>query len=143
MAVVDYAHTPDAMKHALQALRPHTQNKLWCVFGCGGDRDRSKRAPMGEIAGRLSDLPIATSDNPRGEDPGAIVADIRSAIIDHPDVWIEHDRGRAIREAISRAGAGDVVLVAGKGHEAWQLLAGERREFSDRVVVRAALGEDA
>ena len=78
-----------------------------------------------------------------GEDPGAIVADIRSAIIDHPDVWIEHDRGRAIREAISRAGAGDVVLVAGKGHEAWQLLAGERREFSDRAVVRAALGEDS
>ena len=86
---------------------------------------------------------MLTDDNPRGEDPGEIVAEIRAAIIDHPDVWIEHDRARAIREAVLQANVGDVVLVAGKGHEAWQWVAGERRPFSDRAVVEAALGGQA
>ena len=98
------------------------------------------RAPMGAAAARFAEHIVLTDDNPRGEDPGVIVAAIRAAIIDHPDVWIQHDRARAIQEAVSRAGSGDVVLVAGKGHEAWQWVAGERLAFSDRAVVRAALG---
>ncbi len=142
-AVVDYAHTPAALERALLNLRDLTGGEIWCVFGCGGERDQGKRALMGAAAARLADHIVLTDDNPRGEDPGAIVADIRAAIIDHPDVWIEHDRARAIQEAISRAGAGDVVLVAGKGHEAWQWVAGERNEFSDRAVVQAALGGEA
>jgi len=141
--VVDYAHTPAGLERVLENLRSFTDGELWCVFGCGGERDIGKRASMGVIAARLADHITLTDDNPRGEDPGAIVADIRSEIIDHPDVWIEHDRARAIQQTVSRASNGDVVLVAGKGHEVWQWMAGERREFSDQAVARAALGGQA
>ena len=141
--VVDYAHTPAGLERVLKNLRRLTGSEVWCVFGCGGERDRGKRAPMGEAAARYADHIVLTDDNPRGEDPGRIVADIRSAIIDHGDVWIEHDRARAILETVSRANAGDVVLVAGKGHEVRQWTAGKHREFSDLSVARAALGEPA
>jgi len=141
--VIDYAHTPTGLERVLENLRNLTDGELWCVFGCGGERDTGKRAPMGAAAARFADHIVLTDDNPRGEDPGVIVAAIRAAIIAHPDVWIQHDRARAIQEAVSRAGSGDVVLVAGKGHEAWQWVAGERRAFSDRAVVRAALGGQA
>ena len=141
--VVDYAHTPVGLDRVLKVLRGVTDGELWCVFGCGGERDRGKRALMGEAAARRADRIVLTDDNPRGEEPAAIVADIRAAIIGHRDVRIEHDRATAILETVSRARAGDVVLVAGKGHEDRQLVAGRRLDFSDAAVVRSALGEPA
>ena len=141
--VVDYAHTPAGLERVLSNLRKLVGADLWCVFGCGGERDTGKRPLMGAVAARFADHIVLTDDNPRGEDPGEIIAAIRAAIIDHPNVWIEHDRARAIRDAVLKAGAGDIVLVAGKGHEAWQWVAGESRPFSDRAVVKAALGGQA
>ncbi len=138
--VVDYAHTPDALIRVLQSLRRLGGDKVWCVFGCGGQRDAGKRAAMGSAAGKFADHIVLTDDNPREEDPGAIVADIRVGLIAHPDVWVEHDRRRAITDAISQARAEDVVLVAGKGHEEFQWIAGEQRPFSDRAVAEDALG---
>jgi UDP-N-acetylmuramoyl-L-alanyl-D-glutamate--2,6-diaminopimelate ligase len=137
--VVDYAHTPAALERVLRDLRGLGDGELWCVFGCGGDRDAGKRAPMGAAAARLADHVVLTDDNPRGEDPGAIVADIRVGLSGHPDVRLEHERGKAISAAVARAGVGDVVLVAGKGHESWQWIGTERRAFSDRAAVQAAL----
>ena len=139
---VDYAHTPDALAHALGALRPVTPGRLICVFGCGGDRDRGKRPLMGEIAGRLSDLVVVTSDNPRSEPPLAIIDEIlpglrRSA---SPDRWeIESDRLAAIGRALSLAKPGDTVLIAGKGHETYQILADRTVDFDDREAVRINL----
>ncbi len=141
--VVDYAHTPVGLERVLKVVRRLSGGELWCVFGCGGERDQGKRALMGEAAARRADRIVLTDDNPRGEDPAAIVADIRTAIIGHRDVRIEHDRATAITETISRARAGDVVLVAGKGHEVRQWVGGQHRDFSDAAVVRTALGEPA
>ncbi len=138
--VVDYAHTPAALARVLETLRRLTSAELWCVFGCGGQRDSGKRAAMGAVAARLAQHIVLTDDNPREEDPGVIVADIRAGMAAHPDVWIEHDRRRAITEAVNQARANDVVLVAGKGHEESQWVAGEKRKFSDRAVVEDALG---
>jgi len=137
--VVDYAHTPVALERALSNLRQQTGASLWCVFGCGGQRDQGKRAAMGQAAARLADHIVLTDDNPRDEDPGSIVADIRVGVGNHSDLWIEHDRRRAIADAIARAGNNDVVLVAGKGHEDAQWVAGGRRELNDRAVVEAVL----
>jgi len=137
--VVDYAHTPAALERVLGTLHGLSHGELWCVFGAGGDRDAGKRSLMGAAVARHADHVVLTDDNPRREDPGAIVADIRSGLTDHPDVWIEHDRGKAISAAVSQARAGDVVLVAGKGHEAWQWVGDGRRAFSDRAAARAAL----
>jgi UDP-N-acetylmuramoyl-L-alanyl-D-glutamate--2,6-diaminopimelate ligase len=138
--VVDYAHTPDALAKALHAVRAHTQGKVGCVFGCGGERDSGKRPEMGEIAGRLADFVIVTDDNPRGEDGGQIIAEILAGMSATPRV--ERDRESAIRLALGESGSGDVILVAGKGHENYQLVAGERRRYSDRLVVQALLGAD-
>ena len=138
---VDYAHTPVALERALDHLRRVAPGEIWCVFGCGGGRDRGKRPLMGEAASRLADHVVITDDNPRGDDPGAIVADIRAGMIGHRDVRIEHDRATAIVETVGEASAGDVVLVAGKGHEQRQSAAGYDRDFSDIATVRAALGE--
>ncbi len=145
LVVVDYAHTPDALSNALQALRIHCAGKLWCVFGCGGDRDAGKRELMGEVASRLADRLILTDDNPRTENGDAIVADIQRGIsrAHRADLWIERDRGEAIRLALSRASVEDVVLVAGKGHEPYQDVGGRRLPFSDAGAVRAALAERA
>lgn len=143
LVVVDYAHTPDALDKALCALRPAVRDgrELTCVFGCGGDRDAGKRGTMGAVAGRLADRVIVTNDNPRGEDPvaiaDAIVAGVRQTANRR---WqVELDRQRAIETAIDAAKPGDVVLVAGKGHEAYQEQGGVRRDFSDARVAAAAL----
>jgi len=137
--VVDYAHTPDALRNALESLREHCRGALWCVFGCGGERDRGKRPEMGRIAARCADGVVLTDDNPRGEPGRQIIADILEAFEDPARVIVERDRSRAIRRAVNAAGSGDVVLVAGKGHEPYQEIAGVRRPFSDADAVRAAL----
>jgi UDP-N-acetylmuramoyl-L-alanyl-D-glutamate--2,6-diaminopimelate ligase len=138
--VVDYAHTPDALARVLTTLESAFVGELWCVFGCGGDRDRGKRPMMGAAAADLADRIVLTDDNPRSEDPARIIDDIRAGLADHPRVSVIHDRRTALKTAIERARPGDVVLVAGKGHEAEQLVGAERRVFSDRAVVSELLG---
>ena len=133
--IVDYAHTPDALEQVLQALRPHVEGHLWLVFGCGGDRDKGKRPLMGELAGRLADRLVLTSDNPRSESPGRIIDDIREGIDAVANTTIEPDRQRAIAYALAGASAGDIVIIAGKGHENYQEINGQRRPFSDRECV--------
>ncbi len=138
LVVVDYAHTPDALEQVLAALRAHfSGGKLICVFGCGGDRDPGKRPLMGAVATRLADRVVITSDNPRSEDPAAIIAEIASGA--PAPFAIESDRGRAIRIAIAAAAPGDVVLIAGKGHEAYQDIAGVRHPFSDVETANTCL----
>lgn len=139
LLVVDYAHTPDALEQALTGLRAHCSGRLICVFGCGGERDAGKRPQMGAIAERLADLTIVTDDNPRGEDGDAIVAGIVAGFVRPGAACIERDRARAIAMALDEAGAGDVVLVAGKGHEPYQEVAGEKHPFDDLAVARAAM----
>jgi UDP-N-acetylmuramoyl-L-alanyl-D-glutamate--2,6-diaminopimelate ligase len=138
IVVVDYAHTPDALSHALASVRELCTGELWCVFGCGGDRDASKRPAMGAAAGR-ADHVILTDDNPRSENPADIVAAIAVGLGEHPGVVIEHDRAAAITRAISEAGAGDVVLVAGRGHERLQQRRDAAVVFDDRECVQRVL----
>ncbi len=140
---VDYAHTPDALAKALDALRPITPGKLLVVFGCGGDRDRAKRPLMGEAAARRADVCIVTSDNPRTEDPRAIVEQIVPGVVSGGarDHVVEVDRRTAIGVALSRAGAGDTVLIAGKGHEDYQILGTTKIHFDDREEARAAIAK--
>ncbi len=140
--VVDYAHTPDALSKALNAAREHCEGALWCVFGCGGDRDSGKRPVMGAIADDLADQIIVTDDNPRSEDPQAITAGIVSGIKSHA-VRVIHDRGEAIAAALREARATDVVLIAGKGHEDYQIYGETRRSFSDRSEALRLLGAAA
>ena len=150
LVIVDYAHTPDALENVLRALRElmsarrladgaQRDSKLVCVFGCGGNRDRGKRPLMGRIATRLADEVIVTNDNPRNEDPHTIFTDILDGMT--KQCAIAPDRSQAIRAAIAGAHAGDVVLVAGKGHETYQEIAGVKHPYSDAAVVREALGE--
>ena len=139
LVVVDYAHTPDALENVLITLRAVAGargGRLCVVFGCGGDRDKGKRPQMGEVAARLADRVLLTSDNPRSEDPAAIIADIRAGMAQAES---EADRTLAIRRAIAEAGTGDVVLLAGKGHETYQESAGIRTPFSDLEQARTAL----
>jgi len=143
LAVVDYAHTPDALRKALAAARAHCVGRLIVVFGCGGDRDPGKRPMMGAIAAELADDLVITDDNPRTESPAAIAADIAAGIPAGTPFRIELDRGRAIRESLADARPGDVVLIAGKGHESYQLYGSERRDFSDQKVVAATLATRA
>jgi UDP-N-acetylmuramoyl-L-alanyl-D-glutamate--2,6-diaminopimelate ligase len=139
--VVDYAHTPDGLERVLASLRAVAdRGEIWCVFGCGGERDKGKRPLMGALAGRGAEHVILTDDNPRGEDPYAIVEHIRMGVGTHPDLRIEHDRARAIATAIDSARGGDIVLIAGKGHERTQLVGRESRPFNDRDVALALLG---
>jgi UDP-N-acetylmuramyl-tripeptide synthetase len=135
--VVDYAHTPDALARALQALRPQTAGRLWVVFGCGGDRDRGKRPQMGAVAASYADRLVVTSDNPRSEDPERIVRDIRTGIDQACEVLV--DRRAAIEFAIQAALPGDTVLIAGKGHEEYQEINGRREPFSDLSEAEAVL----
>jgi UDP-N-acetylmuramoyl-L-alanyl-D-glutamate--2,6-diaminopimelate ligase len=141
--LVDYAHTPDSLENVLQAARPLTRGRLWCVFGCGGDRDRGKRPLMGEIGARLADRTIVTSDNPRSEQPEAIVEQILAGVPAAARVErlsVEVDRRAAIEAAVREAREGDVVVIAGKGHEQGQELAGgEKIPFDDVTVAREAL----
>ena len=138
LAIVDYAHTPDALAKALANARRHCRGRLRVVFGCGGDRDRGKRPMMGRIAAELADEIILTDDNPRSESPERITDEILAGLAPRA-ARVEHDRERAIREALEGSSAGDVVLIAGKGHETQQTYGAERRPFSDQAVVRAAL----
>lgn len=142
LVVVDYAHTPDALGQALTALRPlaaQRGGRLWCVFGCGGDRDASKRPLMGAIASQKADQVVVTSDNPRSEKPEAIVAHILLGLTQSKAVDVQTDRTQAIAETVARAAPGDVVLLAGKGHEATQDIAGVQQPFSDQAHAVAAL----
>jgi UDP-N-acetylmuramoyl-L-alanyl-D-glutamate--2,6-diaminopimelate ligase len=141
LVVVDYAHTPDALEQVLRALREHGPRRLWCVFGCGGNRDRGKRPQMGRIAETLADVVVLTDDNPRHEPPEAIIDEIRAGMRTRPRVT--RDRKAAIALAVAEAGAEDIVLVAGKGHEDYQQFGDTRIPYSDRQVVRELLGEAA
>ncbi len=140
--IVDYAHTPDALKNVLEticSMKP-SSSSLWCMFGCGGDRDAKKRPMMGQIAEHFADFVVATSDNPRTEDPEAILDDIRAGISEPNNVrWIVN-RKAAIQEIADHAAAGDFILLAGKGHEAYQVLGTEKITFDDRIEAKAAFG---
>jgi UDP-N-acetylmuramyl-tripeptide synthetase len=141
LAVVDYAHSPDALANALAALRPVARargGRLWCVFGAGGDRDAGKRPLMGAVAQRLADRVVLTSDNPRGESPEAILDAIAGGL-DAPPALREADRARAIADTLASAGGADVVLIAGKGHEPYQEIAGVRHPFRDAEHAARAL----
>ncbi|MGG8405848.1 glutamate ligase domain-containing protein, partial [Streptomyces sp. 12297] len=144
LAVVDYAHKTDAVESVLRALRKVTEGRLHIVIGCGGDRDQTKRGPMGAAAARLADTTVLTSDNPRSEDPLAILAAMFEGAVSVPaadrgDVLVDPDRAAAIAAAVARAEPGDTVLVAGKGHEQGQDTGGVVRPFDDRQVLRAAI----
>ena len=137
--IIDYAHTPDALEKALTALRDFTEGRLICLFGCGGDRDRSKRAIMGSIAADLADVCVVTSDNPRSEPPEAIIGDILRGMVRFDKVKIvEPERERAIRLGLSLLKEGDTLLLAGKGHETYQEVKGEKRHLDEREIVAKA-----
>ncbi len=139
--IVDYAHTPDSLENVLKATRPFVSGDLICVFGCGGDRDRTKRPLMGGIAARLSDKAVVTSDNPRTEEPEKILEDILAGIDPETSPLVICDRAEAIRRAIMEAKPGDGIVIAGKGHEDYQILGTEKIHFDDREQARAALKE--
>ncbi len=143
VVVVDYAHTPDALESALNAVRAHLEGKLVCVFGCGGNRDQGKRPQMGRAAELLADDVFVTSDNPRNESASKIIEDVMAGLENPGKATIEPDRAAAIRRAIANCKAGDVILVAGKGHETWQEIGGQRIPFSDESVIQNALGDAA
>ncbi|HST44522.1 MAG TPA: UDP-N-acetylmuramoyl-L-alanyl-D-glutamate--2,6-diaminopimelate ligase [Luteimonas sp.] len=143
LVVVDYAHTPDALQQALSSLRAHAQGRLVCVFGCGGERDTGKRPQMAAIAEALADAVVVTDDNPRAEDGDAIVADILRGFADARGVHVQRDRAAAIARAVGEAGPGDIVLVAGKGHEPYQEIHGVRHPFDDTRIALQALGSRA
>jgi UDP-N-acetylmuramoyl-L-alanyl-D-glutamate--2,6-diaminopimelate ligase len=143
LVVVDYAHTPDALEQALTSLRAHTSGKLICVFGCGGERDIGKRPQMGAIAEALADEIYVTDDNPRGENGDAIVAQILAGLSHAQRAHVQRDRAAAIAQALREAVAGDAVLIAGKGHEPYQEIAGIKHPFDDLVVAQRVLGERA
>lgn len=143
LAIIDFAHTPDALQHVLDALRPlarQRHGRLWCLFGCGGNRDASKRPLMAAVAEALADQVVITSDNPRDEEPLAIMLQIKAGLRRPGDVRVDPDRAHAIRHVLMHeAAAADVVLIAGKGHESYQEIAGKKWPFSDRSHARAAL----
>ncbi|MVW74782.1 UDP-N-acetylmuramoyl-L-alanyl-D-glutamate--2,6-diaminopimelate ligase [Pseudomonas xionganensis] len=141
LVVVDYAHTPDALEKVLEALRPHVQGRLLCLFGCGGDRDSGKRPLMAAVAERLADAVLVTDDNPRTEAPEQIVADIRAGFAAPDKVQFVHGRGHAIAQLIAAAQADDVLVLAGKGHEDYQEINGVRQPFSDLVEAGKALAD--
>jgi len=143
LVIVDFAHTPDALEQALTSLRQHTQGHLWCVFGCGGDRDNGKRPLMGAVAERKADYIVLTNDNPRSEDADKIIDDIKAGMDNVKNLMIEKDRHIAIHLAIHQAKAGDVVLIAGKGHENYQIIGDKKIPFNDAKEVRQQLEDCA
>lgn len=143
LVVVDYAHTPQALEQILKAVRAHTTGKLWCVFGCGGDRDRGKRPLMAAAAAKYADEVMITDDNPRSESPEAIVAEIKAGLPDASLARVIHDRAQAITETVRAAGKDDAVVVAGKGHEDYQIYGADVRQFSDRTFVAGLVGATA
>ncbi len=139
LVVIDYAHTPDALQHVLAALREHTQGILWCVFGCGGDRDKQKRPLMGRIAEQYADRIYITDDNPRYEDPLDIIEHIQAGMKHADKAYVERDRRKAIETAIQGAATNDVILIAGKGHENYQQIGDQKCPFSDLAEARLQL----
>jgi UDP-N-acetylmuramoyl-L-alanyl-D-glutamate--2,6-diaminopimelate ligase len=138
--IVDYSHTPDSLENALKTVREFAEKKVYCVIGCGGDRDRTKRPLMASIAAQYADLAILTSDNPRTEDPERILDDMEAGVQDQKERYVRiTDRTEAIRFAVSKAEAGDVVLIAGKGHETYQIIGRTKHHFDDREVARQAI----
>ncbi|MFQ6372790.1 UDP-N-acetylmuramoyl-L-alanyl-D-glutamate--2,6-diaminopimelate ligase [Shewanella sp. YIC-542] len=138
--VVDYAHTPDGLEQALRAARHHCTGQLWCVFGCGGDRDTGKRPEMGAIAERLADRVMVTSDNIRSEDPQQIINDILAGLQHPQQALVQVDRIRAIRDVVAQAKAGDLIVLAGKGHETYQEIAGVKHHYDERALARELSG---
>jgi len=143
VVVIDYAHTPDALEHALQAARAHLKGQLTCVFGCGGNRDQGKRPQMGRAAEMLADNVFVTSDNPRHESAGRIIEDVMAGFESPDRAIVEPDRAAAIQKAIENCQPGDIVLVAGKGHETWQEIGDQKIPFSDESTILTALGDAA
>lgn len=141
LVIVDYAHTPDALEKLLLSAKEYCQGQIWCVFGCGGDRDKGKRPEMGGLVERYADRIVVTDDNPRHEDPITIVAEILAGMQQPEAAVVEHDRARAIAHAVSCAHKGDIVLIAGKGHENYQQIGAEKRPFNDAVTVQMLLAE--
>jgi UDP-N-acetylmuramoyl-L-alanyl-D-glutamate--2,6-diaminopimelate ligase len=141
LVLVDYAHSPDSLGKVLAAARAHARGRVHCVFGCGGDRDAGKRPMMGAVAESLADCVVVTDDNPRTEPSRTIIEQILSGMASPDAAHVVADRAEAIHTAIAEADTGDVVIVAGKGHEAYQIVGTEARPFSDQAVVRDALGE--
>jgi UDP-N-acetylmuramoyl-L-alanyl-D-glutamate--2,6-diaminopimelate ligase len=137
--VVDFAHTPAGLEVVLSSARQLSTGRVICVFGCGGDRDRAKRPLMGQVAGRLADVVVLTSDNPRSEEPLAIIDEVRAGMVEHPEPVVEPDRRVAIDIALERARPGDLVVIAGKGHETTQTMGGRTVPFDDREEARRAL----
>lgn len=140
LIIVDYAHTPDALKQVLESARLHCKGKLWVVFGCGGERDKAKRPLMCSIAETMADHLILTQDNPRSEDPKLIMADMMKGLKNPQWVHVEYDRREAIQQASSRAKTDDIVVIAGKGHEKFQIIGLEKKPFSDIEIVQRLLG---
>jgi UDP-N-acetylmuramoyl-L-alanyl-D-glutamate--2,6-diaminopimelate ligase len=139
--VIDYAHTPDALQQSLMALRQQGRGRLWCVFGCGGDRDKSKRPVMGRIAEQYADHVIITADNPRTEAVIDICTDIAAGMVTGANYQIETDRESAIKLALIEAHAGDMILVAGKGHEPYQVIGTTVRDYDERKFINSLLAE--
>ena len=141
--IIDFAHTDDGLKKILTAVREFTSGRVITVFGCGGERDRSKRPLMGEVAARLSDIVIVTSDNPRGEKPENIISDIENGIktVGNVDYFLEPDRKKAIRRALELMKNGDTTVIAGKGAEKYQEISGVKYPFNDREYVLGLIGE--
>lgn len=137
LVIVDYAHTPDALQQVLIALRRHCRGQLWCVFGCGGDRDRGKRPQMGAVAAKYADRVVITDDNPRGEPAAQIIADIVAGIMHREHVQLQHGREQAVIGAMQNAQPGDIVLLAGKGHEDYQIIGQQRLPYNERAIVAA------
>jgi UDP-N-acetylmuramoyl-L-alanyl-D-glutamate--2,6-diaminopimelate ligase len=140
LAIVDYAHTPDALRRLLSDVRQISSGRLICVFGCGGDRDHGKRPQMGRIAGEMADVTIVTSDNPRTEDPLKIIEDIVRGLPGGAVHEVIPEREEAITRAVALSSRGDIIVVAGKGHEDYQIIGSNRRSFDDREAVRKAFG---
>ena len=139
LVVVDFAHTPDALQQALEAIKAHEFGQTWCVFGCGGDRDRSKRPMMARIAEQLADYVVVTDDNPRTEASDLIISDVLAGFSNVNNVRVNSNRATAIAHVVANAAGGDVVLVAGKGHENYQIVGNDRLPFSDADQVKMAL----
>jgi UDP-N-acetylmuramoyl-L-alanyl-D-glutamate--2,6-diaminopimelate ligase len=137
--IVDYAHTPDAMEKVLLEVKPLVHNKLITLFGCGGNRDKSKRALMGNIASKYSDIVYITSDNPRNEDPFEIITNIKNGCLNDKNIIIESDRNKAIINALSNMNNGDLLMVLGKGHEEYQIIKDKKIEFSDKKIIKTWL----
>ena len=140
LVVVDYAHSPDALEQVLQALRQHNKGRLWCLVGCGGDRDQGKRPLMAQAAEQGADEVILTDDNPRTESASAIIKEMQRGLITPSAVQVIHNRTQAIDYAITHAEVDDIILVAGKGHEDYQIVGKEKFHYSDRETVANLLG---